>query len=604
MPDHISAEAKDLLFRLLQKNPKDRIGIEEVLKHPFMVKYCGPPNVGNATNKSPISYHTTDSGILTMSSGAHESSSAPRPPLQMLKRSRSEERFNPMPVLKPIYKNQLLNTNNNAAGVGMPTNGTDTLFHGVMQQLDQFQIHNPPTNYSSDHNVLSGIASPKTSLHMGHQKQNPHFQQILPQPKMDVPPFTTERLQPTRHRTKNAVLTLCKSGEVVLEFIKYKPRFREERIVDVCRISSDGHRVLMFQPTVHGGAKVDDEGPIEIPPMATQEHFTYDTLPQKHWKKYVYAARFVSLVKAKTPKVTYYSARAKCVLMESGTDFEMHFYENEERITASELVIGDREEVSSGNVKVSDRLGGQETVELNVGDPYMKLSNHSRLLFSHFVECLRHCQMIARTLMELQGSSGGKALFPVIIGRRPAAAVASSKINNTNTEGTPRTPQTMQMPSFAMSTASAPNLMTTNRGPDHDLENQLGRVVVPGIGIATRYSNGNVTVEYHDGSRMCVLAQAEGGGIRVTHSNGMTMYYTPADELPQLVRQRLAEVPKILKQLCGQGDGVDSGYGMMTPQAPMRYASTGLLTGQGATNGKVQSSVQNGYGSARLHHMR
>jgi polo-like kinase 4 len=37
----------------------------------------------------------------------------------------------------------------------------------------------------------------------------------------------------------------------------------------------------------------------------------------------------VNLVKAKTPKVTFYSDKAKCLLMENGpdADFEVCFYE-------------------------------------------------------------------------------------------------------------------------------------------------------------------------------------------------------------------------------------------------------------------------------------
>lgn len=270
MPDHITMEAKDLLFRLLQKNPKDRIPIEDVLKHPFMIKYCG--------TKAPISYHTTDSGILTMSSAADSN----RMPLQMLKRSRSEERFNPMPASKPNVPTNNILSENNLDHLEKRRGQGDSLFHGMMQQLDKFQI-NPkgqssspshPYNYESTENVLSGIVSPKESLL--------HIGQPAVQPRIDVPPFTTIRLQPTRHQTKNAVLTICESGEIVLEFIKYKPRFREDRIVDVCRISSDGQRIVMFQPTVQGGAKLTENGPLEVPPTAAQEQFQYATLPKRH----------------------------------------------------------------------------------------------------------------------------------------------------------------------------------------------------------------------------------------------------------------------------------------------------------------------------------
>ena len=127
--------------------------------------------------------------------------------------------------------------------------------------------------------------------------------------------------------------------------------------------------------------------------------------------------------------------------------------------------------------------------------------------------------------------------------------------------------------------------------------------------MATRYSNGNVAVEYHDGSKMCVLSQTEGGGITMQQANGMMSYYTPADDLPQVVRERLAEIPGIVKQLvrgtqvsdmgASGGGGGGGGYGT---NPPMRYASTGLVS----TNGKQMNPV-NAYGSVsnmRLHHMR
>ena len=34
--------------------------------------------------------------------------------------------------------------------------------------------------------------------------------------------------------------------------------------------------------------------------------FTYHELPKKYWKKYKFAAQFISIVKSKTPKVSVY----------------------------------------------------------------------------------------------------------------------------------------------------------------------------------------------------------------------------------------------------------------------------------------------------------
>lgn len=40
--------------------------------------------------------------------------------------------------------------------------------------------------------------------------------------KLQVSPLNTERLQPTRHRTKTAILTILDNGEVCIEFTKRK----------------------------------------------------------------------------------------------------------------------------------------------------------------------------------------------------------------------------------------------------------------------------------------------------------------------------------------------------------------------------------------------
>lgn len=66
------------------------------------------------------------------------------------------------------------------------------------------------------------------------------------QEKINVPPLCSVRLQPTRHRTKNAILSILESGEVCFELLKKKGSLKEERVVDVCRISGDGFRVSLF----------------------------------------------------------------------------------------------------------------------------------------------------------------------------------------------------------------------------------------------------------------------------------------------------------------------------------------------------------------------
>jgi polo-like kinase 4 len=59
------------------------------------------------------------------------------------------------------------------------------------------------------------------------------------------------------------------------------------------------------------------------------KHFAHETLPKKLWRKYSYASLFVSNIKAKTPKITLYTKRAKFQLMEN-SDVEVTFYNGED----------------------------------------------------------------------------------------------------------------------------------------------------------------------------------------------------------------------------------------------------------------------------------
>jgi len=50
-PDHVSAEARDLLTKLLVKNPKSRLPLSECLQHPFISKHTAPPTAVSSTTR-------------------------------------------------------------------------------------------------------------------------------------------------------------------------------------------------------------------------------------------------------------------------------------------------------------------------------------------------------------------------------------------------------------------------------------------------------------------------------------------------------------------------------------------------------------------------
>lgn len=138
----------------------------------------------------------------------------------------------------------------------------------------------------------------------------------------------------------------------------------------------------------------------------------------------MYAARFIELVRNKTPKVTLFSSMAKCQLMETQSDFEAFFYGGE-KITKS-----------SDSVKAHNEHG------LLVGTTSEQLFHLWPAIWTHFQECLEKCLTIEKTMntIEIDGDC-----FPIIVGRRPIT-LAEQGIMTTNQSDqcvrlTPRTPR-------------------------------------------------------------------------------------------------------------------------------------------------------------------
>lgn len=73
---------------------------------------------------------------------------------------------------------------------------------------------------------------------------------IAPPPPMriEVDQLNAERLLPTRYKTKKAILSIDGAGQVVVEVLRFKSKLRQDRVIDVCRISKDGSRIEIYQP--------------------------------------------------------------------------------------------------------------------------------------------------------------------------------------------------------------------------------------------------------------------------------------------------------------------------------------------------------------------
>ncbi|XP_055383593.1 serine/threonine-protein kinase PLK4 [Condylostylus longicornis] len=362
--------------------------------------------------------------------------------------------------------------------------------------------------------------------------------------KIPVPHLSTERLQQTRHKTKNAVMSITEDGEVVIEFLKYKRNIHEERVIDVCWISSDGMRIIIYQPNEGRGIPVLDKPPPKSFSNGTKETYNYNELPSKHWKKYIYAARFVNLVKRKTPKVTFYNSEAKCQLMENLETFEM-FFCNGAKIIRSENDV----------IKLTDEHG----LDFNIDYTHIHNPDIKRLL-KQYNTCFNHCKYIERVLSQIPGTG---ACFPVIIGRKTYVELRGSSGNVKENSNIYQTPKSRDISSidFTMSASSSlQSTVSTSRKPFNS-NIPIKSSNIPGIGRAVQLSQGVVEIQFYDSTKLSVIPTSIGGGITFTNSNGSSTHYANVENLPKLVREKYSNVPTVIKHLkCNETKVVVSDY--------------------------------------------
>lgn len=265
MPPYLSAEAKDLLDRLLRKNPIERIHIDDVLAHPFMMKHCIAPTPKYYMN----TIASVDSGLMTMSSGAL---STPNLTGKIGIFDQTRARLHPTidkysrPNGAAIEHNMYYQHRSNDDGSTNCFDKMDLLQNNPSQNSthrnDVADIQPMQTNDGIFGNAI--VHQREQAFYGNQENQNKaangqRFEHILPKPqscklngpsaeKISVPPLMSIRLLPTRHKTRSAILSILPLGEVVVELIKFKSKYNEERVVDVCRISNDGLRIVTYQP--------------------------------------------------------------------------------------------------------------------------------------------------------------------------------------------------------------------------------------------------------------------------------------------------------------------------------------------------------------------
>jgi len=258
-------------------------------------------------------------------------------------------------------------------------------------------------------------------------------------------------------------------------------------------------------------------------------------LPQKFWKKYQYAARFINLVKASTPKMTLYTSQAKCYVMENdGRDFEMYFYS------------GIKVTLISGVVKLIDSDGRTYTFSYPLNMP--TVPNSLSLYLSQLTSSYSHCSRVETLLCQVD--SPAQPAFPIILGRKPLHV---EHVSNNSLEKENMAPQGvgqgMKDTMLSKVTTTSPHYQRSL--PDQS--DQTRKVSITGVGVAIQLPDGNVRVNYNDSSCLVLRSQPD----------GLVDYYQPSpagpqygqwlvydsSNLPAGVKIKLAEMPKILELL-------------------------------------------------------
>ncbi|XP_049451429.1 serine/threonine-protein kinase PLK4 [Epinephelus fuscoguttatus] len=406
---------------------------------------------------------------------------------------------------------------------------------------------NPHHNqHHMHHNLPSNCDSYRENI-PGAEFQPPHGRELKPQsvkPSVDkekktlrdiVPPLCASRLKPIRQKTKNAVVSVLDTGDVCMELLKCQNG--QERVKEVLRISCDGLMVTIYQPNGGKGFPV-----LECPPAPPEDILicSYEDLPEKYWKKYQYASKFVQLVKSKTPKVTLYTKYAKVMLMENSpnADLEVCFYDGAKTHKTSELV------------RVVEKSGKSYTVKGEVG--LSGLSPESRLYVELSDEGHSMCLSLeAAITAEEQRSTKNVPFFPVTIGRRPANpdTLCSSSLPSQpvppEIASPPQPPQiTPSMISYDGSDFTTASLSKKSS----PLRQETGKVVksifVPNVGWASQLTNGEVWVQFNDGSQLVV--QAGVSCITYTSPEGRITRYKENEKLPEHVKEKLHCLSTIL----------------------------------------------------------
>ncbi|KAI8802483.1 hypothetical protein BJ742DRAFT_873207 [Cladochytrium replicatum] len=515
LPGYISPEARDLILRLLQKDPEKRPNASLILSHPF--------------------FHSSQ----------------------------------PTKALTPIY-------------FPVPFPNFSPLVH-----------EQKPTS------PAEAIPPPKVV-------PTPQLEPAKPSNNVDsLIPFSTLRLKPIKQRTRQGKVAILQNGDVILD-LDGEP--------DLVVFSGDSSQLKLYDRSV------DPEHPTTVPTHV----YGRDHLPASHLKKYRYAARFVDLVRSKTPKVVFYSPQAKCVLMENDprADFEMTFYSG---MTVFHSSRQNKLEIKLAPPKDAGGAQGTNIIDLtqHPDDIASSLPPHLVPVFRHIQECLRQCTDIAKSQQDPAAPGVIPTTWPIIVKSsnitrgeqhgtvgvnaapsevrstgthkaadprhspsvREAVPVRNGSGPTSNTNITSATTLTAHTHSTAVTTiapsppkaairpasviSTTASMATTNALQPGDCR------FLGGVGWCVKSSDGRYTLFFMDGIQLTVEARSQ-TVVWVSHQEKVVegepeRRFKIDKALPDFAKEKLAHLPRFLKLFSVQKAGM---WCYIWIQASMRNVGT------------------------------
>ncbi|KAK7806662.1 hypothetical protein U0070_021933 [Myodes glareolus] len=353
------------------------------------------------------------------------------------------------------------------------------------------------------------------------------------------------RSEQSKNTSMESTVSILDSEEVCVELLKECTS--EGHVKEVLQISSDGTMITVYYPNDGRGFPLGDRPPL---PTNNISRYSFDNLPEKYWRKYQYASRFIQLVRSKTPKITYFTRYAKCILMENspGADFEVWFYDGAKIHKTEDLI------------HVIEKTGKSYTLKCE--SEITSLKEEMKIYMDHANEGHRVCLALESVISDEEKRSRSSSFFPIIVGRKPGntsspIALSPPPVDPSYSKEEQALPSRLNMnsaafPTQAPSTATAEGLghTATSTGASFSSSSLpksaqlLKSVFVKNVGWATQLTSGAVWVQFNDGSQLVV--QAGVSSISYTSPDGQTTRYGENEKLPEYIKQKLQCLSSIL----------------------------------------------------------